>query len=134
MIKRLRQHRISYRHLIVIGLVVLVLYVAVAVLGVIARNYQLQQQVDELQAENEIMRLENQQLEYELAYYRTESFVEKEARAKLGLRLPGEHVVAFPDRVPDSYQPPEPEPEPELGEKLTDNVRQWLYFLFRVEI
>ena len=131
---KLRKLKISRQQLLMLVLCIIIAYVAVATINVIARNYQLQQRVDELRVENEILALENDQLEYEIAYYRTEAFVEKEARAKLNKKSSGESVVVFSDKIPDRHQPPEPEPEPELGEEVADNFQQWLYFLFRLEL
>ncbi|MEX0748882.1 MAG: septum formation initiator family protein [Candidatus Saccharimonadales bacterium] len=131
--KWLAKFKFSPRQAVMVGVLVLLGYVAFSTLNVIARNYQLQQRMDELAAENEILELENRQLEYELAYYQTDAFTELEARAKLELQAPGEKVVIFPDRIPEPAGPPQPEPEPTFTQTLADNVREWLYFLFRIE-
>ena len=132
--QRFFKFRLTRQNILIAVIVVLIIYVAVATLNVIARNYQLQQQVDQLEQENEIIALENQQLEYQIMYYQTEAFVEKEARAKLNLQEPGERVIVFPDLVPERQRPPEPEPEPEFAEEAANNFSEWAYFLFRVEI
>ena len=132
--QRFSKIKLTRQNILVAAIIVLIAYVAVATLNEIARNYQLQQQVDQLEQENEIIALENQQLEYQIMYYQTEAFIEKEARAKLNLQEPGERVVVFPDRMPGRQRPPEPEPEPEFGEEVVNNFGEWAYFLFRIEI
>ncbi len=126
--------RFKRNHIINLVIMVVVVYVAIATLNVIARNYQLQQRMDQLISENELLELENEQLRLEIAYFQTDSFVEKEARAKLNLQAPGEHTVIFSDLIPGPVEPPEPEPEQTFVEAANDNIREWLYFLFRVDI
>ncbi|MEX0668508.1 MAG: cell division protein FtsL [Candidatus Saccharimonadales bacterium] len=126
--------RLKRNHIINFIIIIVVVYVAIATLNVIARNYQLQQQMDELIAENEILELENEQLRLEIAYFQTDSFVEKEARAKLNLQAPGEHTVIFSDLIPGPVEPPEPEPEQTFVEAADENIREWLYFLFRIDL
>ena len=132
--QRFSKIKLTRENILVAAIIILIIYVTVATLNEIARNYQLQQQVDQLEQENEIIALENQQLEYQIMYYQTEAFVEKEARAKLNMQEPGESVVVFPDRMPGRQRPPEPEPEPEFSEEAVDNFSEWAYFLFRIEI
>lgn len=131
---KFRIPRLDKQQAVFAVVLILLVYLGVSTLGVIAKNYRLQQQVDELTAQNEILRLQNQQLEYEITYFQTDAFVELEAREKLGLQAPGEKVVIFPDRVPGPAKPPEPEPELSIEETVVDNMKQWLYFLFRLEI
>ncbi len=58
---------------------------------------------------NKVVTLQDelQYLKYQINYFETYSFKEKEARAKLGYRAPGENVVSLPidkseDKVADS--------------------------------
>jgi hypothetical protein len=69
------------------------------------------------------------ELENQIAYYQTQSFREKEARAKLGYRAPGENMVILPldteeEKVADSG----------IGEvniKTPNYVLWWQYFFER---
>lgn len=131
---RFKIPRLDRQQAIFAAVLILLVYLGVSTLGVIAKNYRLQQRVDELTAQNELLRLQNQQLEYEITYFQTDAFVEMEAREKLGLQAPGEQVVIFPDRVPGPAEPPEPEPKLSIEETVVDNLKQWLYFLFRLEV
>ncbi len=130
--KRIFRHKLTRQHIILAVLAVVVVYVAGATLHVIAQNYRLQQRINELQAQNQVLELENQQLRYRITYYKTDAFVEKEARAKLNLQAPEETTVIFPDNMPGSAQPPRPEPDPGFTESILGNLGQWSHFLFHV--
>ena len=101
---------------------------------VIAKNFKLQQEVDSLKNEIELLQLENQELEYQIAYFQTDSFADREARDKLGLQAPGETVVIFPDKVPPlvASQAEKVDNRPAVEVALS-NLEQWLYFLFKIQ-
>jgi cell division protein FtsL len=104
---------------------VLIVYLVLVLVQIIKHNYDLRAQINQLQGQ--ITDLQNQQgqLKYELQYYQTESFQEKEARAKLGLQAPGEHVIVLPrpkaSAVPSAPAAPQPH---------KSNLQQWREFLF----
>ena len=129
--KQVLKRKFTRGHAILLMLLIVVVYVAGATLHVIAQNYHLQQRVHELRNQNQVLELENQQLRYRITYYKTDAFVEKEARAKLNLKAPGETVVIFPGNMPGNAQPPEPEPEQTFTETMDDNWQEWMHFLFR---
>ncbi|MBI4101231.1 septum formation initiator family protein [Candidatus Microgenomates bacterium] len=132
MIKKLLPHANRRTLLMIIALAVIG-YIGFATLQVISRNYKLQQDLDALQAEIELLKLKNQELEYQVAYFRTDAFADKEARAKLGLQAAGEKVVIFPDRIPKGVAVDEEAVvEPGLTAKeALSNFEEWLYFLFK---
>ncbi len=132
--KWLANIRTKQQNVIIAIVLLVIVYMAFSAINVIARNYELQQRMDDLIAENEILELENEQLRFEIAYYQTDSFVEREARDKLEMQAPGEHTVIFPDLIPRPSGPPEPEPEPTFTQSLTDNAKEWMFFLFRIDL
>ena len=119
-----RRNLINLVALLVIG------YMGFATLQVISRNYKLQQEVDFLTEEIARQDLRNQELEYQIAYYRTESYAEKEARDKLGLQAPGEKVVIIPSKIPTGVQTAPPQSG---AQRALNNLEQWLFFLFKRE-
>jgi cell division protein FtsB len=125
------------KNIVTTGIFIMFFYIGIATIGVIARNYKLQQQVDELSAQNQLLALRNQELEYQIIYFQTDAFLDKEARDKLGLKAPGEKVVIFPDRIPNNkLEVAETEvavTERSLRQKAKDNFNQWLFFLFHKE-
>ena len=63
---------------------------------VIERNYELQQQVDELAAEVGLIEVQNQNLKYNIEYYQTDAYLEVEAKQRFNLAEKGERVVLLP--------------------------------------
>ncbi len=122
-----------YRHLITVQNAGLLLAVVVAVSWVwgavvtLQKNYQHQQQVDANTQRIEILKLQNQNLLFQQAYYKSDEFLELSARQKLGLALPGERLVILPssEGVTD---------ESKTGEQTVaeekDNFSRWLVFFF----
>jgi cell division protein FtsB len=60
------------------------------------KNYSINQQIYQLQAQNQVMQQENLQLKNLIIYYQSDSYKEWLARLLLNYKAPGEKVVAFP--------------------------------------
>lgn len=73
----------------------------------------------------EKLRQENQELKSQLEYVSSPSFIEKEAREKLGLAKEGEQVVVLPENVEEIVLPKEEEKPEELP-----NWKKWLKLFF----
>lgn len=75
---------------------VVFIYMFVSTGEALWQNFQINQEIVVLR--NDIIQLEQQNAQYKnlIAYLKTESFKEKEARRKLGYKKPGETVVAIP--------------------------------------
>ena|SRR3990167_7479794 len=124
------------RHTVVTLLAILfIAYGGFATFRVIGRNFKLQQQVDQLISEIDVLNLRNQELEYEIAYFRTDAFIDKEARDKLGLKAPGEKTVILSDKIPAATKnlANQEQPPRTFTERTLNNFDQWLYFLFGIE-
>jgi len=102
---------------------------------VVQRNYNLQKQVDTLNDQIAILQLENEQLGYDIEYYKTPEYLELAAREKFNKKAPGEHVVALRenaispsanDNSSETTQKTTKTPKPQYQE----NLEEWLYFLF----
>ena len=100
---------------------------------VVQKNYGLQSQVDKLNDEIAILELQNQQLKYDIEYYKTDDYLELAAREKFNKKAPGERVVVLPAK--DISDPPTAEEQAKLTPKpqYKENLEQWLYFLFGQE-
>ena len=110
-------------------LVLLVLYILFLVGKVVYQNYQTKRRLAEIEAEIERLRQENRRLSDLVTYYQTDTFRELEARKKLGLKKPGETVVALPENadeeiVDPTRLPAAPAPPP------MPNYRKWWEYLF----
>lgn len=131
MLQFIKQFR--WRHFVNIIALIVIGFIAAQTIHVISRNYQLQQEVDNLREEISLLELQNQELEYQIAYYQTDAFADREARDKLGLQAPGETVVIFPDKVPGNAEIKHGTTTEELPQPDVSNFEQWMYFLFDVE-
>ena len=61
------------------------------------KNYRLQQKYNRLSAEVELQEIENQNLKYQIAYLKTDAFLELAARDKFNKAAPGETMVYLPN-------------------------------------
>ncbi len=106
-----------------VGLI-LVTYLSILVFQVVQKNYQLSKQIDSLSKQITQLQNDNDQLAYEVQYDQTDSFKEKEARAKFGLMAPGEGVIVLPPKQTANLTAKQPT-KPKVS-----NPRQWWSFLF----
>lgn len=89
------------------------------------RNFVINRKIYRLQKEVELAKEENLRLKNLVAYYRSDSYKERMARALLNYKKPEEKVIAFP------YHAPEKE-EFKFQEKPIDvrpNYKKWWDFL-----
>ena len=98
----------------------------------IYQNYQVNQQIKKLEDEIAQIEQENQKLSDLISYFHTETYKQQEAREKLGLVLPGEKVLVFPDNgqkgspgIIESVTKPQEE-----STESTTNYIKWWNFLF----
>jgi cell division protein FtsB len=93
----------------------------------VQKNYQLQAEVDNLVEEIEILELENENLRLGIEYFKTDTYLELEARQKFNKAGNGESVLLLP-RDGEGSQPDENTAQDQDSE--LSNFQQWLYFLF----
>jgi cell division protein FtsB len=96
---------------------------------VIYRNYELQQQVDELEAEIAVLDIENQNLKFNIEYYKTDTFLELEAREKFNKAKSGESVALLPKDL-SVQQDQKPDIEEFKSSQFKSNFSAWWEFLF----
>lgn len=97
-------------------------YLAFALFGTIRRNYELQREISKIEKENKALEQSNLELTYQIAYYQTDLYKDKAARAKLGLQAPGESVLILPKTE---------KPQATTNDKKSQrsNFAQWIDFL-----
>lgn len=76
--------------------VVIAVYLCVILVQTVKTNYGLDKQISGLQAQIATLQANNDQLNFNLKYYATASYQQKEARAELGLLAPGENEIILP--------------------------------------
>ncbi|NCU30505.1 hypothetical protein EOL73_04170 [Candidatus Saccharibacteria bacterium] len=95
------------------------------------KNYQHQRLVDANNQKIELMKLKNQNLGYQKAYFDSNEFLELEARERLGLGYPGEKLVILPSSrdIVDIATQANSDEDAEIIEK--SNFAKWMDFFFR---
>lgn len=127
--------KLNYHHLrqyatIQNGAVALALVIALGwVWGTVTtlqQNFKFQQQVDELDQEVMLMKLQNENLAFQKRYYKSDEFLELRARQQLSKASPGEHLVILPNSsaIKDVVKT--------KTRKVveTSNFSQWMSFFF----
>lgn len=105
--------------LFAIGLTVLLV---ISNLKISKRRGELISQIETLEKEIQILEEKNEQLKAGVAQTQSESYLEKEARERLGLKKPGEEVVAI--KKIESGEAGEPE-EKSLWDKIWEKIQFW---------
>lgn len=125
------QHRYLTLNNIVIGVAFLIAAGWIwGSLGVMQRNYTLQQTVDRKNQELRLAGLETRSLELEREYYKTREYQELAVRRQLGKGTSGEKVLLLAPRpLPPAPTPANPKRVAPPQEELS-NFDQWMQFLF----
>lgn len=87
---------LSFNDFMLLGALLVALGLSWNTVTAMQRNYRLQQKYDQLQAEVELLDLQNQNLKYNIAYLKTNDYLELAARDKFSKSLPGENLVYLP--------------------------------------
>jgi cell division protein FtsB len=99
----------------------------------IQTNYELQKKIAGLQQQNEVHKLENENLKLKNKYLETDQFLELEARKQFGKAAPGERVFIIPKTVALSHvtqdPPPIAEVPPPPKTKTQQNLDAWKQFM-----
>lgn len=141
-IKNLHQNQIvkelmDVRVLGMIVFAVIVLFVSWKGVDVIERNYTLHQQIARKQQENKLEELENKNIALENEYYKTDQYLELQARKNFGKAAPGETLVLVPEEVAlkhaedfgENDKPAKPEADKPFYQ---ENFEAWInFFLHR---
>jgi len=127
--KFISRYKLKVRVSVLIAVIIFV-YMFIATGEALWQNYQINQEIAQLKIE--IIQLEsgNVQLKNLIAYLKTESFREKEARRKLGYKKPGEQVVAIPQ---DNFMYTDPgntkEQAPSDSQPRLSNLQKWWEYI-----
>jgi cell division protein FtsB len=102
----------------------LAVYLCVSLGSTIKKNYDLDHQVTAMQQQITRLESQRQQLTFQLQYYQTSSYQEREAKSKLGLVVPGESEIVL------TTPTPAPAAKDQTASKSRkSNFQQWLHFL-----
>lgn len=104
---------------------ILAIWILVALVQTVANNYKLEKQIETLRQQISVLQAQKDELKYNIAYYNTDSFKQRQARLRLGLEQPGENVIILPTPSPT----PSPTSDAAQAKAKRSNLRQWLDFL-----
>ena len=144
-IKNLHKHPYAQelKDVRVLGLMVfgsIVLLVSWSGVRVIETNYKLQRQIVRMEEETKLLDLENANRKLENEYYKTDQYLELQARKQFGKAAPGETVLIVPENVAlahttelqvDAKEAAKTKPAKPFYQK---NFEAWMGFFFRRNI
>ena len=109
---------------IIMGSVIVVSIVWVwGSISAMEKNYAIQKKLELKQRQALIEEINYQTLQYEQKYLKSSEYQELAVREKLGLALPGEHVLVLP-----KY--PEEKKKQQIETSKQSNFTQWMNFIF----
>lgn len=109
---------------IIMGSVIVVSIVWVwGSISAMEKNYAIQKKLELKQRQALIEEINYQTLQYEQKYLKSSEYQELAVREKLGLALPGEHVLVLP-----KY--PEEKKKQQTETSKQSNFTQWMNFIF----
>lgn len=130
----------NFRDVRFLGFVVfgiLVLLASWSGVRVIETNYVLQQEIARLNQQNVVKELENRNLQLENEYYKTDTYLELQARKAFGKGAPGETLILVPKEVAFKYAPELIKDSPNQVKKsqsdkptYQQNFEAWMKFIF----
>ena len=122
---------LNFNNILLLSIPFLFSVLLIASVGSIAKNWELQQQMNAKQTEMELLQLDVNKTKLENQYYASEEYQELEARRLLEKQLPGEVMVDLPN---NSEITKNKHPKLTLDERIEarklSNFEQWLEFLF----
>ncbi len=123
---------VSFNDVLLLGALLVALGLGWNTISAMQRNYRLQQKYDQLKAQVELQKLQNENLKYNIAYLKTDDYLELAARDKFSKALPGETMVYLPTQATATRAPVA---KSTVTKKAVEqkgwraNVRSWWQFL-----
>ena len=122
---------LNFNNLLLLSIPLLFTVLLIASVGSIAKNWELQQQMNAKQTEMELLKLDVNKTKLENQYFASDEYQELEARRLLGKKLPGETMIDLPN---NSEIAKNKHKKLTLDERIEarklSNFEQWLEFLF----
>jgi len=116
--------------------VVIVLLISWSGVKSIQTNYGLQKQISALKQQNELQKLQNNNLKLQNQYYNSNQYLELSARQNLGLGAAGEKELLVPKAVALSYAPDlgTATPTNSYQPKYQSNFQAWVNFFLHRQV
>lgn len=123
--------RVSQNDLILIGALCVGLGLVWNTISAMQHNYYLQQKYNQLQAEVELIKIKNQNMRYNIAYLKSDEYLEVAARQKFNKAAPGETLVYLPKSGEAQQAPVAKTTAPKSGRQTSGwraNLSDWWQF------
>jgi len=118
------------RMIMTVGIIITV-YMMVSTIQAIWQNYSLDKELISLRETNAQLKLQNKYLQNLIVYRKTDSFKDKEARAKLNYQKPGEIVLIIPEDDTARFQEGNIKDQPiQEIQHQPGNPEKWWDFFF----
>ncbi|HEC20943.1 MAG TPA: hypothetical protein ENI70_00320 [Candidatus Peregrinibacteria bacterium] len=125
-------HSLYTKVIVLIGILIFV-WLLFEYTSLIYKRYQLNQKKNWFIEENEKLEEDNQKLSEQFEYFQSESFLEREAKAKLGKKNLGEEVAVIKEETPKFAQEEDEVSEKKIKLNKLTNPQKWWYYLFGSE-
>ena len=109
---------------------VILIYIVVSTVQALWQNYQLDRELLHLREETAELKLHNKYLQNLIAYRKTESFKDKEARSKLNYQKPGELVLIIPENDIERFTEGNIKTQEQDDKKELTNPGKWWQYIF----
>jgi len=128
-IKLLRGRELRSQAIMAVGGIILI-YIVVSTVQALWQNYQLDKELLHLREETAELKLHNKYLQNLIAYRKTESFKDKEARSKLNYQKPGEMVLIIPENDIERFTEGNIKAQERDDKKELTNPGKWWQYIF----
>lgn len=109
---------------------ILLFYMLVSTIQAVWQNYQIDKELGNLRDQNATLKLHNKYLQNLIAYRQTDSFKDKEARAKLNYQKAGETVLIIPDDNIERFTEGNVNRQDEQTQREPTNPEKWWQLIF----
>ena len=92
----IRHRYVTMNNVVLAAAAVIAISWAWASVQAVQRNYALQQEVDDKHRQEQLIRLQTENLQYEQRYYQSREYQTLEVKRRLGLAEPGEKLLVLP--------------------------------------
>lgn len=124
----------NYSNLVLFGGLAFIIFMFAILASESSNNYNLRNKSDALEAQIVKLQAQIEDLNYQVNYYKTDSYRELLAREKLNMAAPGESVVIIKDdkKPQPALNQSQPMASKSDKEELSkkSNLEQWRIFLF----
>lgn len=121
----------TYDRVLIIAAILACVFFTIQTVVAMSRNWRLAAELAEKQDELALIQVETEAAEIENEYYASEEYQELAARAIVGKKLAGEHLVALPENSAEAQAEDAKTVEEEKAEATEySNFEMWMRLIF----